>query len=112
MVQANKELKKKIHSKLSDYRRRDKRLIQKFPYENKELRTISLDLALHMLSSLNCNNCPECGCLMLFTEYKPYEHTQFSFDRINEHKIHDITNLRVICYSCNASRKKTNQTFS
>ena len=106
-IDNEKQLKVKISSKLSDYRRRDKIIKSKFPKENISLHTISLNASFEMILSLTNKNCPECGKVMKFTNYRPYEHKQFSFDRIDECRIHDKQNLRIICFSCNSARKKT-----
>ena len=99
-------LRRKINTKLSDYRRRDKILVSKLPFKNKCKTTITLDDAMNMILILKSNRCPECNNCMSFTNYKPYERQQFSFDRIDETMIHDKHNLRIICYSCNSARRK------
>lgn len=101
-----KTLKRKINTKLSDYRRRDKGLSTKLPQKNKYKTTITLEDAVNMILILKSNRCPECNTCMYFTNYKPYERQQFSFDRIDETMIHDKHNLRIICYSCNSARRK------
>ena len=40
---------------------------------------------------------------MLFCNYTPYCVYQFSFDRIDNTKIHSINNLRIVCWNCNSS---------
>ena len=40
---------------------------------------------------------------MLFCNYTPYCVYQFSFDRIDNTRIHSIDNLRVVCWNCNSS---------
>lgn len=95
-------LKVKINNKLGSYRKRDKRLMVSFPEVNHGLRTIRLRECIDMVKNLGSDRCPHCKCVMLF-EYEPFCVHQFSFDRIDDKKIHTKENLTVTCWNCNSS---------
>ena len=69
---------------------------------NEGLKTINLKDAFELIEKLNNDLCPGCNCKMLFCNYKPWCIYQFSFDRIDNNKIHSIDNLRIVCYNCNS----------
>lgn len=98
-----KEFSKKFYNKLRDYRRRDKLIKNAFLSENIGLTTINLKDATKMVNDLNSDLCLGCNCNILFCNYEPYCIYQFSFDRINDKKIHSIDNLRIVCWNCNSS---------
>ena len=96
---ANKEdMKKKIKNKIRDYIRRDTKFIK----DNEQEQTINLYQAVVLVDKLKNNLCVGCGCEMLFYNYSNWCLYQFSFDRIDNKKIHCIDNLIVCCFSCNA----------
>lgn len=96
------ELKNKIRNKLGSYKKRDKKLIAKYPVVNKDLKTVNVKECIDLVEKLDDDKCPCCGCTMLFN-YTPYCVYQFSFDRINNNMIHCKENLRIICWNCNSS---------
>ena len=93
----------KINTKLNGYRTADKKIKLKHPEENKNLTIITSKDAIDMVNDLENDLCIECGCNMLFCNYEPWCVYQFSFDRINNNKIHSKNNLRIICFNCNSS---------
>lgn len=96
-------LKSKIKNKRRDYRRSDKCKKLRHPKENEGLKTISVKEGIELVNALENNKCPECNCEMLFDSFTPFCLYMFSFDRIDEKKIHSKDNLRIICFNCNAS---------
>ena len=54
-----------------------------------------------MVTNLESDKCFGCGCTMLFYDYTPWCGYQFVFDRINNHKIHSVENLNIVCSYCN-----------
>ena len=96
------DISKKINNKIRDYRRVDKRKKERFPSENEGLETIKLTDAIELINELKTDICEGCNSKMLFN-YSPYCVYQFSFDRIDDKKIHAKSNLRIVCYNCNAS---------
>jgi len=95
--------KSKIYNKLRDYRRRDKKIREKYPELNQNLKTIKVSEAIEIISKLNNNICIGCGDTILFSNYTPWCLYQFTFDRLDNKIIHCKNNLRVICYDCNAT---------
>jgi len=93
---------KKFYNKLRDYRRVDKLKKEKYPINNEGLETIKLTDAKKLIHELKTDLCEGCNCKMLFN-YTPYCVYQFSFDRIDNTKIHAKSNLRIVCYNCNSS---------
>jgi hypothetical protein len=87
-----KLLRKKFNTKMSDYRKRDKR--------NNRICDLKFADCLQLVE--NVNDCVGCGCKLLFTEYEPWCLHQFTFDRIDESLGHTKSNVRIICYTCNA----------
>lgn len=102
IIEDIKKLKQKINNKLGSYNIRDKQKKLLFPLENEGLSTIKLNDAINIVKNLDNNLCCGCGCEMLFYNYMPFCVYQFSFDRIDNKKIHSINNLRVICWNCNS----------
>ena len=96
------ELTKKIRNKLRDYKRIDAKKKIRFPELNDGLETITMKDACKLIDDLKSDICCMCNCKMEFT-YKSWCVYQFSFDRIDERKIHAITNLQIICFNCNSS---------
>ncbi len=103
LIEDLKNLKKCINNKLRDYRRRDKIKKEIFQIENEELQTIKIKDAIKLINELDDDICRGCKCKMLFNNYKPYCVYQFSFDRIDNNKIHSIDNLQIVCWNCNSS---------
>lgn len=95
-----KSFKKKVQNKLRDYKRVDEIKLLQYPLEN--LKTINMNDAIEIITKLDNDICPGCGCKMLFSNYIPYCLYQFSFDRIDNCKIHSVDNLRIVCYDCNS----------
>ena len=98
-----KNLKKHIRYKLTDYKRGDKIKTDKFPEKNKNLKTITVDDAVNLIENLETDICKGCSCKILFCGYIPYCVYQFSFDRIDNEKIHSNDNLQIVCWNCNSS---------
>ncbi len=94
---------KKFYNKLRDYKRRDKYINNKFPLENQGLETIKLKDAIKLVSDLDTDVCYGCKCKIIFCYYIPYCQYQFSFDRIDNTRIHSINNLRIVCWNCNSN---------
>lgn len=95
-------IRSKITGKLSYYRFADARYMAKFPEENAGLTTINSSEGLEIIEK--CGKiCPGCGCKMKFKNYGPWCLYQFTFDRIDNKKIHSKDNLVLSCYNCNAS---------
>lgn len=92
-------IRKKIQIKLNDYKKRDKKIIEKYGNPN-NYKTITLNESISLLA--NINTCEICDCKLLFDIYEPWCLYQFSYDRINEMEIHHINNLRILCFDCNA----------
>ena len=103
IIEDNNDFSKKFYNKLRDYRRVDKYKKEKFPLENEGLETIKLKDAYKLVDKLDTDLCYGCECKMLFCNYTPYCVYQFSFDRIDNTKIHSINNLRIVCWNCNSS---------
>ena len=99
----NQNFSKKFYNKQRDYNRIDKIKKEKYPLENEGLETIKLKDAIKLVSELDTDVCCGCECKMLFDIYAPYCVYQFSFDRIDNKKIHATNNLRVVCWNCNSS---------
>jgi|LakMenEpi03Aug12_release.lakeMendotaPanAssembly.Ray.scaffolds.fasta_scaffold230436_2 hypothetical protein len=99
----SKELKLKIRNKRREYRRTDINKRLRYPEENKGLKTISVAEGIELLDALESSKCPDCDCEMLFDIFSPFCLYMFSYDRIDEKKIHSKDNLRVVCFNCNAS---------
>lgn len=98
------DFKIKVKNKLRDYRRIDAEKIKYDTLElNKDLKTLKLQDCINLVNNLVNDICIGCGCKMLFCNYKPWCVYQFSFDRIDNKKIHCINNLRIVCYNCNSS---------
>ena len=93
----------KFYNKLRDYRRVDKHKRECFPLENEGLKTITIEDAVRMVYALDSDICSGCNCKMLFCNYTPFCVYQFSFDRINNAKIHSNDNVRIVCWNCNSS---------
>ena len=96
------DLKKKIKNKLKGYRTTDAKKIDFYPTINKGKKSIKMLDAIKLVKELDSDICKGCGCIMLFTGYKPFCVYQFSFDRINNKIIHAIDNLNIVCYNCNS----------
>jgi hypothetical protein len=96
-----KNLKLKIRNKLNDYKKRDKIKIYEYPDENIGLVTLNTDDIIEMVKNHN-GICEGCNCELIFENYAPFCIYQFSMDRIDNNKIHDKNNLRIVCYNCNA----------
>jgi len=96
------DFKKKFANKIGDYRRRDKVLLEKYPELNENSKTLLLSEGIRMIDELETDICVECNCNILFQEYNMWCFYQFSFDRIDNKKIHSIDNLRIICWGCNS----------
>ena len=103
IIEDNNDFSKKFYNKLRDYRRVDKCKKEKFPLENEGLETIKLKDAIKLVDELDTDLCYGCKCKMLFCNYTPYCVYQFSFDRIDNTKIHSNNNLRIVCWNCNSS---------
>lgn len=103
IIQDKKSFSKKFNNKLGDYKRRDKYKKKKYPKQNEGLETIKLNDAIKLVEELENDLCYGCKCKMLFCNYKSYCVYQFSFDRIDNTKIHSINNLRIVCWNCNSS---------
>ena len=103
IIQDKNDFSKKFYNKLRDYRRLDKCKKEKFPLENEGLETIKLKDAIKLVDELDTDLCYGCKCKMLFCNYTPYCVYQFSFDRIDNTKIHSNNNLRIVCWNCNSS---------
>jgi hypothetical protein len=103
IIEDIKSFSKKFHNKIGDYRRVDSYKHEKFPLENQGLQTITLKEAILLVNKLDTDICCGCGCKMLFCNYSPYCVYQFSFDRIDNKKIHSNDNLRIVCWNCNSS---------
>jgi hypothetical protein len=102
-IEDRDDLKKKINNKMPGYRRCDKKKIDFYPILNKDKVSFNREEALQLVDVLDSDKCQGCGCTMLFTNYKPYCYYQFSFDRINNKLIHEIDNLRIVCWNCNTA---------
>ena len=94
---------KKFYNKLRDYRRVDKYKKEKFPLENENLETIKLQDAIKLVNDLESELCAGCNCKMLFCNYLPFCVYQFSFDRIDNKKMHSVNNIKIVCWNCNSS---------
>jgi hypothetical protein len=103
LIEDIKDFSKKFNNKLRDYRRVDKRKKEIFPIENEGLETIKLNDAIKLVNDLKTDLCDGCKCKILFYNYAPYCVYQFSFDRLENDKVHSVDNLRVVCYNCNSS---------
>lgn len=98
------DFKIKIKNKLRDFRRIDNKIINCDILQlNKDLTTLKLQDGINLVNNLVNDICIGCGCTILFCNYKPWCVYQFSFDRIDNKKIHCIDNLRIVCYNCNSS---------
>lgn len=95
-------LRSRITGKIRDYRRQDEHILKKYPEQNVGLRVMTTEEGLELVQKLG-KMCPMCDCKMKFRGYQPWCLYQFTFDRIDNKKIHDPTNLRLSCYSCNAA---------
>lgn len=95
-------LRSRITGKINDYRRRDLTIAEKFPKKNIGLKTITSNEGLELVQKFG-KTCPGCDCKMKFRGYGPWCLYQFTFDKIDDEKIHDKSNLVLACYSCNAS---------
>ena len=102
-IEDDVDLKKKISNKMSGYRRCDKKKIDFYPILNKDKISFNKEDAIKLVHELESDKCQGCGCTMLFTNYTPYCYYQFSFDRINNKLIHEIENLRIVCWNCNTA---------
>lgn len=94
-------LKKNIRNKINGYNIYDKKLINKYPDENINLKTINSKELYNFIKEKNIKNCPFCNDEILYHNYKPYCYYQFSIDRINNKEIHHINNIQIVCYYCN-----------
>ena len=94
---------KKVNNKLRDYIRVDKYKKENYPLENEGLETIKLKNAIKLVNELDTYLCYGCKCKILFCNYTPFCVYQFSFDRIDNTKIHSNNNLRIVCWNCNSS---------
>ncbi len=100
LVTNKNDLRKKVQKKVYEYQRKDIRIKNKFPMQNTNCEKITLQNALEIIENLESEICVSCHSPILF-DYLPYCLRQFSFDRIDETKIHSKDNLRVICLHCN-----------
>ena len=103
LIEDQTDFARKFYNKMSDYRKVDKHKRTIFPLENEGLETIKLTDAIQMVSELDSDICRGCNCKMLFCNYTPFCVYQFSFDRIDNAKIHSNDNVRIVCWNCNSS---------
>jgi hypothetical protein len=103
IIEDKHDFKKKFYNKLNDYRKVDKRKKEHFTLENQGLETIKLKDAIKLVNDLDTDVCYGCKCKMLFYNYTPFCVYQFSFDRLDNKKIHSNDNLRIVCWNCNSS---------
>jgi hypothetical protein len=103
VIENKKAFSQKFYNKLRDYRRVDKHKKETFPIENEGLKTINLKEAIQMVHDLATVTCHGCNCNILFCDYEPYCVYQFSFDRIDNKRIHSKDNLKIVCWNCNSS---------
>jgi hypothetical protein len=103
LIENKKDFSKKNYNKLSDYRKVDRYKKEIFPLENENLETIKLKDAIELVNDLDSDLCYGCGCNMLFYNYIPYCVYQFSFDRIDNKKIHSKNNIKIVCWNCNST---------
>lgn len=89
---------KRLKIKLKDHKRFDREHWNSDEY----IETISIKDIISLVDSLESDICPECGCVMLFCDYKPHCLYQFSLDRLDNCKFHTKDNLRVVCWNCNS----------
>lgn len=94
------KLRAKISGKIQDYRRRDKLLAEKYYIKNIGLTTINSDEGIKLIEKYG-KICPGCKCKMKLKNYKPWCLYQFTFDKIDNEKIHCFDNLKLACYNCN-----------
>ena len=99
-IENKSDLRKKVQKKIYEYQRKDFRIKVKFPIQNANCETITLQNAIEIIESLESDKCTVCNFPILF-DYMPYCMRQFSFDRIDGTKIHSKDNLRIICLHCN-----------
>lgn len=100
----NKEetfLKSKISSRIKFYKLFDDKIKNKYPNENINLKTINTKEAYDFIKEKKITHCPICKDEILYYNYEPYCLYQFSFDRINNKKIHHLNNIQITCYNCN-----------
>lgn len=98
------DLIKNINNKLSGYRKHDKIILKKFPEKNINLKTLTATEAFNFIIKNNILECPICEDPIYYYNYIPWCIYQFSFDRIDNEKIHTLDNLKIVCYNCNARR--------
>ena len=102
LIEDKNDFLKKFTNKLGGYRKTDKYKKEKYPLENDNLKTINKKDAIKLVNDLDTELCYGCGCKILFCNYTPFCVYQFSFDRINNKKIHSIDNLKIVCWNCNS----------
>lgn len=102
MPEISNILVKNCRRKISAYKQTDDQKIRKrHPEVNENLVTLNIVDALTLIAILDSDQCVGCGCEMIFTGYLNGCLNQFSFDRIDNSKIHCADNLRIVCLGCN-----------
>lgn len=102
IIEDLKNFKKKFQNKVRDYKRSDQYKKEHFPIENENLHTLTMTEAIQLVNDLESDLCTGCGCKILFCNYQPYCIYQFSFDRIDNNKIHSVENVKIVCWNCNS----------
>ena len=96
-----KKMRKKISEKIHTYKKSDKTKQEQYPLENDGLKTITTNEGLELIEKLETDLCFGCGCKLLFYDYTPFCVYQYSFDRLDNKRIHSKDNLKIVCYNCN-----------
>ena len=102
-IEDKRDFSKKINNKLREYKRTDKSKRESNVIANEGLETINIKDAIKLVCDLDSDLCKGCNCKLLFCHYTPYCLYQFSFDRIDNSKVHCVDNLRIVCWNCNSS---------
>jgi hypothetical protein len=92
-----------IKSKLSSYKHQD---ITKRLYDDKLFISFKDTIRLIDESCLKCHYC-SCDVFILYPLVR--ESKQWSLDRINNNKGHNVDNLVISCLECNLKRRRTNK---